>query len=216
LVIYGLVNGVLLGVTVFLLVYAIFTSLPASALNQQLAPGADLSVGDLANLFASIGTTLIIFYALVYAFMQMVVLLVQCVAFHLVATSFFNGDGALSEQIHRVANFYIILTPVLFIVQIGSGVLPAYLLGAGSIDFDTANTLNTVLTGLTLVLSIYLIWGTSTRIGKTYRFGAGNGCLTMLVGSIAIGVGCCLLTLGLSYSLGAGLEGLLPAAGLSA
>jgi hypothetical protein len=216
LVIYGLVNGVLLGVTVFLLVYAIFTSLPPDALAQQLAPGANLSIGDLATLFTSIGTTLIIIYALLYAVIQMVTLLLQCVAFHWVATTFFNGDGALSEQIHRIANFYIILTPILFIVQIASGLVPAYLLGAGSIDFETANTLNTVLTGLTLALSIYLIWGTSTRIGKTYRFGAGNGCLTMLVGSIALAVGCCLLTLGLSYTVGAGLEGLLPASGLSA
>lgn len=206
LLIYGLVNAVLIGVTVFLAVYLLLANLPPEALSQPLSPGTPptpgipYTVGDLVDIITVSGTGLIILYSAFYGISQIIGLLIQVGSSHWVAMTFFSGDGRFSELLHRLAGFYTIVVPVLFLVQISASIAPIYIFSSSN-DLDTANLVGSILGILSLALSIYTLWGTATRIGRTYDFGAGSGCLTMVVSTIVLAVLCFGLTFGLAYLL---------------
>lgn len=210
LLIYGLVNGVLFGVTVFLAAYLLLSNLPPEVLSQPLVPGTPptpgipYTFGELVDFFTVAGAGLIILYSIFYAVSQIITLLIQVGSSHWVAMTFFSGDGTFSELLHRLSGFYTILVPILFLVQIGGSVAPLYIFSTTN-DLNTASGVSSILGILSLALSIYALWGTATCIGRTYDFGAGSGCLTMIVSTIVLAVLCFGLTFGLAYLLSSSL-----------
>lgn len=207
LAIYGLVNAVLVGGAVFLLIYVILGSLPASLMRQELAPNVPYTFGDLVTMFNTVGVALLLFYSVLYGVSQMIALFLQTAVIHWAATTFIKGEGTFSELLHRFSVFYTLITPLALILPFAGGFIVGAMSSNSTQAFNDGQNIGSI---INLGLSIYAIWGSSVRIGKTYKFGTGNGCLSLLVGTIMLGVLCCFLIFGLSYFLSGSLMSMVP------
>jgi hypothetical protein len=206
LLIYGLVNAVVIGGALFLLLYFVIDAIPGSMFNQQITQGAPLTYGELVNLFKSVGVPLLLLYSAMYGVFQMIAMFAQAGAIHWAATSFMKGEGTFSELLHRMSVFYTFITPLVLILPAIGGFIAGSMSASVSQAVVDGQSIGSI---VNLGVSIYAIWGSSVRIGRTYGFGTGNGCLSLFVGSIFLGVLCCVMIFGFSYLVGSGLTGLM-------
>jgi hypothetical protein len=188
LLIYGLANGALAFIGVTFLFQAIITALGTVMPGTSGLTPADLEqfTGSAAAGSAAIG----VFYGVVYAIFSIIALLILDVAIHLSATTVMGGDGTLAGLIHKTTLFYTVMIPVSIVV----GMLP--LLGLLEPRYAGLLTFVNYAVGI-----LTLVWS-GKLIGDAYDFGTGKGCVSMLLGTISLGLifVCCTATLGVALS----------------
>lgn len=202
LLLYGLVNCVILGVVLLLGINFLITSVPPDRLLESVDPrvASNINMTEFLNTVTFVGVGILIPYIILVGIIQMIGLLIQTATSHWVATSFFNGDGRFSELLHRFSGFYIIVYPLLSLISFVGLFLPVYII-LTSEEVNTALGLGAILGILALIVSIYMLWGTATRIARTYDFGTGNGCLTLIIVIIILAILNIALTIGFSFLL---------------
>lgn len=203
LFIYGLVNAVVIGGGLLLLFYLVIDALPPALFSEPIAPGVPTTIGDVIAIFNSIGVTILLLYSALYGVLQMVALFFQTAIIHWAATTFMKGEGTLSNLLHRLSVFYTILVPVSIVLPFIGGFIAGGVSTNAQQGFEAGQNIGNI---LTLGVTVYTIWGTSVRIGKNYAFGTGNGCLSLLLGSVALGVLCCIIIYGLSYAMASSID----------
>lgn len=206
LFIYGLVNAVVVGGGLLLLFYVILDTLPASLLMEPVGPGVPLTFGDMLTWFTSAGVAIVLLYSALYGVFNMIALFIQAVVVHWAATSFMKGEGTLAELLHRFSVFYTILVPISLILPFVGGFIGGFFSTSSQQAFESGQNIGNV---VTIGLAIYTIWGSSVRVGKTYKFGTGNGCLSLLLGTVALAFLCCIIGYGLSYAMTSSLQDLM-------
>lgn len=186
--IYGLVNGAIIFVLALVAIQAL-AGFILNAFNSASAgmPPNMVGLQDLAGSRA-ISLPLAAFYAIVYALISMVSLLMTDGAVHLVATTVMGGEGTLPGLIRKTTLFFTVLVPISMLVSL----LPALMRA----NPDT----NAGLSLLSLAFGIGTAVWAGKLTGEAYDFGTARGCMSMFLGSLALGLlfACCFFTLGMA------------------
>lgn len=175
---YGLINAVIVGVTVIALIQVIVSVLSNDpTLKAQLAQ-SQLTLATVIDQVAAFAILSLVVYALVYGLMMMVALLIQSFLIHVAARMVLGGEGTMPNLIHRTALFLGFMAALITIVQIGGFFLP--------IVSDPA--IGIAIWALGFFLSVYTLIGYSSRIGKAYDMGGGKGCAALFLSTVLIGL----------------------------
>ncbi|MBK9125592.1 MAG: hypothetical protein IPM16_21040 [Chloroflexi bacterium] len=174
LLLYGLINAVIVGVS-----FAAFIALVTNIINSdpqlqaQMAQASAQATGIINQLIAA-GVVLTLLYALIYGLIAIVLLLLQSFFIHVAARMILGGDGTLANLIHKTALFLGIMTALVFVAQIGGFLLPLV----------TEPAIGIGIYAVSFFLSLWTLMGYSSRIGRTYDFGAGRGCAAIFLANI--------------------------------
>jgi len=163
-----------------------------------MSPELNITLGQYINILSTGTTESILLSSLVTLVSAVLSTMFYAGVVHWIATSFLSGEGSFSAMLQRYAVFCTIITIVSAIFVIISGVLFFNVLSNSDV-----NSLSILTSGFGIVgfaISIYSIWGLSVRIGRTYAFGTGKGCLSILISGIAIMILSCVLGLALSFT----------------
>lgn len=174
LLLYGLINAVIVGVSFaafFVLLSNIFNNDPQL---QVAMAQANASVAGLINQIIAAGVVITALYALIYGLIAIVVLLLQSFFIHVAARMILGGDGTLANLIHKTALFLGIMTALIFVAQIGGILLP----------FVTEPVIGIGIYAVSFFLSLWALFGYSSRIGRTYDFGTARGCASIFLANI--------------------------------
>ncbi|MBZ0298126.1 MAG: HEAT repeat domain-containing protein [Anaerolineae bacterium] len=106
-------------------------------------------------------------------------LLINLLFTHLAARTLFGGRATLPHLVYKVASFYNGRLPILYGLVFVTLIL-TFALGGGIIS-----AIGSLVIGVYSLLLFFKLIG---RIGETYDFGTGKGCLSLLVGSLVVGV----------------------------
>lgn len=178
LFLYGLINAIIVGVTVIVFAQVIISALQNDPVLQAELAANQMTLSSVINQIAGFAILSLVIYALVYGLFMMIGLLIQSFVIHVAARMILGGDGALSNLIHRTALFLGIMTALTTIVAIGGFFLPVI----------TDPGLGIAIWALSFFLSIYTLIGYSSRIGKAYDMGGGKGCGALLISTILLGI----------------------------
>jgi len=196
--IYGIVSALITGGSWLLFLYVLLPGLPPDLRNTQMSPELNITLGQYINILSTGTTESILLSSLVTLVSAVLSTMFYAGVVHWIATSFLSGEGSFSAMLQRYAVFCTIITIVSAIFVIISGVLFFNVLSNSDV-----NSLSILTSGFGIVgfaISIYSIWGLSVRIGRTYAFGTGKGCLSILISGIAIMILSCVLGLALSFT----------------
>jgi len=118
----------------------------------------------------------LILVAIINSVGSVVSMLVLCFLIHLFASKALGGSGTMPFMMSQLVPFYSLMTPIFFIWS--SIILGMISIGAGL--FAVLCTPIMALGGLAVLFK------SAGRIGSAYDFGTAKGCLSLLVGSLAL------------------------------
>lgn len=181
------IYGVVVAVTTFLMPF-VFTQLIGRAIEYQTGLTVEelaqesvqfgSTFSDLNQWLSGVGIVVFLVAALVLALLSIVGMLIYTGALHLIATKMLRGVGTMPFMLSKVVPFYSTLTGIMFIWSIIAMALSAT--GAALIGGICMLPL-----GLVVLYQMFRLGG---RIGEAYDFGAGKGCMTLIVANIIIGL----------------------------
>lgn len=174
LLLYGLINAVIVGVSVAALVMLFTNLIHNDPLRQVQIAQASAQMAGVINQFVTTGVVITLLYALIYGLITIVDLLFRSFLIHVAARMILGGDGTLANLIHKTALFLGIMTALSVVAMIGGLFMP----------FITEPALGIGIYAVSFFLSIWTLMGYSARIGRTYDFGAGRGCAAILLAGI--------------------------------
>lgn len=187
--IYGLVNGAVVFVVALVATQALFGSLAAA-----LAASPSGSTPDAIALLSSLNTRqitlpLAALYGLLTGISAIIGLLIADGAIHIVATSVLGGEGMLVGLIRKTTLYY---TVVLAITMVLNVVITSVVLSTSD-----PNTLSGI-TWLPSIVWLLMAFWAARLTGEAYHFGTSKGCVSMILGYVALVAlaFCCILTLG--------------------
>jgi hypothetical protein len=170
-----------------------------SSYNEALARGEtpkDLERPDAALQMAdeigsmNIGLSHAIVFGLIMGVSGLIGILTQLIATHIVARFLFQGQGTLPFLVYRVVSFYNSRLPIVMFLLI---------LAIVSLVSSGGGAIYLVLMVVIGLFSLYMTFAVLGRIGQAYDFGMARGCLSWVIGSIALSV---ISTLPVSLALG--------------
>ena len=185
--IYGLVNGAIVFVGSLVATQILFGML-SSAVATSPSGSTPEAIALLSRLNTQqITLPLAALYGLLSAVSAIIGLLIVDGAIHVVATTVLGGEGTLTGLIRKTTLYYTVVFAVSLVLNI---VTTAVALGSD------ANTLS-VLTWLPTVVSLLMAFWAAKLTGEAYNFGAAKGCVSMILGYVALVAlaFCCVLTL---------------------
>lgn len=116
---------------------------------------------------------------LVAGISSLISLLISLLFTHLAARMFFRGQATFPHLLYKVVSLYNTRLPIFYIILFVTVVL-GFAMGGGFILIIGG--------GILSLYSLMLFFGTISRIGETYDFGAAKGCLSLVFGSIIVSV----------------------------
>ncbi len=170
LALYGLVSTL---ATLISLVFAM--PLVEKLLEDMLAtnaPGSTLTLTDIET-FTDASLAVLLPTAVGSAVYAVIGIMIMGVAIHFAATTFLGGDGTLVGLYHRLVPFstgITILSALAFVVIAALG------------DLESLLTYSFLMFPASLIIYYFM----SSVIGKVYRFSAFTGCLSIILGTIAL------------------------------
>jgi hypothetical protein len=105
---------------------------------------------------------------------SMLGVIIQGAGIHVAATYFLAGSGPLAYLYRRLVPFQTVIT-------LGYAATFVVLSVTGSVEVFA-----TLLPFLSIVASVAVIYYMSSLVGKVYNFGAGTGCLAIILGSVLV------------------------------
>jgi hypothetical protein len=141
-------------------------------------------VGDLTLTFQQLGIGMLLVIAVVSAIASVITLAIQGGLIHLVATRLLGGKGTFTYMMCQITPFYTTVTVVFFIWAI----IAMTLASTGAVLIGGICMLPMILA------SLFVLFKTAGKIGESYDFGVGSGCLSILIASIILAVVSNLLT----------------------
>lgn len=218
LAIYGLVNAAIVIVGLLLFIQLLVPPLREAIATLPPPPPSEFGSFEamqaqnqqdmlmaLNGFLAGAGIVLSIVYGVIYGIFAIVGLLIQLFFIHIAATMVLGGDGTFPRLIRKLTNF-------LTVVSVISSILGfVFIYGTFSSMFDAALTatseaaaMDTMssMTGLSgifglisLIGGIVVFYMYCNRIGEAYDFGAGKGCLALIISGIMLSALSCVLQL---------------------
>ena len=187
LAIYGLVNGAIVFVTSLVatqVLFGLFSSAMATA--PTSTPGTIALLSSLNT--QQVTLPLAALYGIFTAFAAIISLLIVDGAIHLIATTVLGGEGTLTSLIRQTTLYYAAVTAVSLLLNV--------VLTAVALNDNTTASLS-VLSWLPSVVSLVMAFWAATLTGRAYQFGTAKGCVSMILGYVALGAlaFCCVLTL---------------------
>jgi hypothetical protein len=128
--------------------------------------------------FADMGLLIAVVIGVAVGIYGLVAMLLQLSFTHLAARFIFSGQATLPHLIYKVVSYYNTRLPILY----GLIYLSIFLTFQGA-DLFTG-ILGLVISLFNLFIAIKVIG----RVGETYNFGSLQGCLSVIIGSVAIGI----------------------------
>jgi hypothetical protein len=138
----------------------------------------------------NIGLSHAIVFGLIMGVSGLIGILTQLIATHIVARFLFQGQGTLPFLVYRVVSFYNSRLPIVMFLLI---------LAIVSLVSSGGGAIYLVLMVVIGLFSLYMTFAVLGRIGQAYDFGMARGCLSWVIGSIALSV---ISTLPVSLALG--------------
>lgn len=192
LLLYGLINAVIVGVTAIVLFNFIISAIQNDpALQEELALSGTTTAA-FVGYFSQVAIVGMVLYSLLYGLFSIIMLLISSFFVHVAATMILGGEGTLANLIHRTALFLGIMTGLNFAAGIGGFFLPVV----------SDPTLGTLIWAGSAFVSIWTLIGYVGRVGKAYDMGSGKGCAAVFLSSILfviIGV-ICIFALGQAFA----------------
>lgn len=194
LLIYGLVNAAVVGVSMYLFFALVLPPLSeelARLMEVQAANGAQGTPSQLlfggmsapeimTTIMNNFSTPLTLGYSAVYGVASIVFLMIQYIFIHTVSVTLLRGEGSFVRLVTKATLPQAFLIPALTVVSVASSFLPLL-----NPDLGTMPSL------VGLALSLTYSGVLASRIGIAYRFSTGAGCGAMIISSILIGLfGC--------------------------
>lgn len=133
----------------------------------------------------TVGLPMWIVFALVYGIIGIISMLLFGGVIHLISTKVLQGVGTIRYMMSQIVPFYTMVTAVYFVASV---IIFAVVSQGGVIVMLCAGP-------LMFFGSLYVLFTTAGRIGKSYDFGTGKGCLSLFVASLglaALSYGCSL------------------------
>ncbi len=192
--IYGIISAIITGGSWLVFLYVLLPSLPPDLMNRQMSPELNITFGQYINILSAGTTESILLSSLGTLISTILSTIFYAGIIHWVATSFLSGEGSFSAMLQRMSVFYTIYT---IIATIAIAIAVFLLFNANA---DTAQIILSGAGIFAIGFSIYSIWGLSVRIGKTYDFGTGKGCLSIIISIIVLTVLSCVLGLAISFT----------------
>jgi hypothetical protein len=178
LAIYWLVNVMVLVVNMLLL------SLFISQLSEKFTDFSEYSDEFSADFFASEGVIIFLILGFIFGLIYVIFLLVYYAAIHFSALILFGGDGTFTGLVHKLTTFLTIMA-VLGSVLTG---LNYYYSFSIMLDPNNQSALQNI-QSLSMVSSVgsfaALLWF-GKLVGDNYKFGIGQGCLSIIAGVILL------------------------------
>ena len=104
-------------------------------------------------------------------------LLLQLVLVHFLAVYVFRGHGTIQHLLSTLLGFYNRWLPILFLVQY---IMTAIFFVSGGSPITACFSI------VLIILSLYLLFNTSGKIGQAYDFGGLNGCLAYNISNVIV------------------------------
>lgn len=206
-----------------LIQFQLFSSMFEGLLNSpELTAGlsaeeiaeAQGQIGMFLNVFLGAGLVTTVIWSAISSVFSVIFLLIQYALFHFTATTILGGDGSFKGLIHRVTNFYTISYAIYAIVAYFILFLVVDSLAVLMEDGTTkGGGILSTLYLISFVSSFVWIYLLSKRIGANYDFGAGKGCLTMIISYILVFAFMCACSFAFSAAIGQMFSSVMMASG---
>jgi len=179
----------------------------SSQLSAAEAAEAEEQIALFMNMFIGVGLIGSIIYSVIISFFSILMLLIQYAFIHFSATSILSGDGSFKGLIHKLTNFFTASYAVFAIV----GYLMAYLAFQSIADaFATgemsggggADGLLSILSFAYFIGAIVWLFWLGRLIGKNYDFGAGKGCVSVIIAYVLMSALACACSFAFSAVVG--------------
>jgi hypothetical protein len=185
------IYGVVLAVLTFLTPLILSQLLGRMVANAASMEDIDVStqailaeMGDPTLAFQQLGIGMLLVIAVVSAIASVIALAIQGGLIHLVATRLLGGKGTFTYMMCQITPFYTMVTVIFFIWAI----IAMTLASTGAVLIGGICMLPMILA------SLFVLFKTAGKIGESYDFGVGSGCLSILIASIILAVVSNLLT----------------------
>lgn len=185
------IYGVVLAVLTFLsplIISQLMGRLVANAATMEdmdtATQAALAQLGDPTLSFQQLGIGVILVTSIVGAIASVITLLIQGGLIHVVATRLLGGKGTFTYMMCQITPFYTMVTVVFFIWAI----IAMALASTGAVLIGGICMLPMILA------SLFVFFKAAGKIGESYDFGVGSGCLSILIASIILVVVSNLLT----------------------
>lgn len=187
--IYGLINGAVVFVVALVAARALFGPLstaisaaPSGSTPEAMALLSSLSSGQITLPLAA-------FYGLITGVTAIIGLLIADGAIHVIATSVLGGEGTLTGLIRKTTLFYAAVFGISTIINVV----------VTTVTLNSANSSSlSALNWIPSIVSLLMAFWAAKLTGEAYNFGTAKGCVSIILGYVALValVFCCLLTLG--------------------
>lgn len=220
LAIYGLVNAAIIIVGMLLFVQLMGASLREAAANMAAMSEYNSyqmmqtrqTIEMLSGFVSGAGIVTSVVVGLITGVGSIISLLIQLFFIHIAATMVLGGEGTFPRLIRKVTNFLTIVTVLSLIVGFVAGFLwigsivavAAVSMTSEAAAYGAGNSVATItmLLGFGyLIASLVVFYLFCNRIGQAYDFGAGKGCLSIIIASIMLSALSCVLNLACSSVL---------------
>ncbi len=224
LAIYGLVNAAIVIVGMLLLIQLVapplreaIATLPPpppsefGSFEEMQAQNQQEMLMALSGFLAGAGIVLSIIYGVIYGIFAIVALLIQLFFIHIAATMVLSGEGTFPRLIRKITNFVTVVSVIssvlgfIFIYVTFNSMLSTTLTATSD---AAAMDMMSNITGISGILGLISFIGGivvfsmyCNRIGEAYDFGAGKGCLSLIISSIMLSALSCVVQLACSSIL---------------
>lgn len=171
LLLYGLINAVIVAVTVIFVMNLLISSIQNDPALQAELGNSGIPAVALIDALSQVALPLMVVYALIYGLLAIVGLFITSFFIHVAARMILGGDGTMANLIHRTALFLGVMAALITVAQFAAFFLPVI----------TSPTLGIGIYAAAFGLSVWTLIGYSSRIGKSYDMGAGKGCAALFL-----------------------------------
>jgi hypothetical protein len=178
LLLYGLINAVIIGISVIVLINFIVSTIQNDPVIQEQLAQNGMTAANFVGALSQVAIIDLILYVLLYGLIAIVMLLISSSFIHVAATMILGGEGTLANLIHRTALFLGVMTGLNFAAGIVGFFLPVV----------SDPTIGTIIWAVSFFVSIWTFIGYTNRVGKAYDMGSGKGCAAVFLSGIMFAI----------------------------